>query len=44
MVKFLMYLMIGSYPSIEFIIVKLVQQIANLSNKYYQVGLYFYKY
>ena len=39
-----MYLMIGSCPDIEFAIVKLAQQIANLSNKHYQARLYLYKF
>ena len=39
-----MYLIIGSYPNIEFTVIKLVQQMANLSNEYYQAKLYFYKY
>ena len=44
MVRFLMYLMIGSYPDIGFAVVKLTQQMVNLSNEYYQVGLYLCRY
>ena len=32
-----MYLIIGLYSDIEFAVVKLVQQIENLSNKYYWI-------
>ena len=39
-----MYLIIGSYPNIEFAIVKLAQQIANPLNEYYQAGLHFCRY
>jgi len=44
MVESLIYLMIGSCPDIGFVIVKLAQQMANLSNEYYQAGLHFYRY
>ena len=44
MVRSLMYLMIGSCPDIEFAVVKLAQQIENLSNEHYQAGLYLCKY
>ena len=43
-VESLMYLMIGSHSNIGFAIVKLAQQMENLLNKYYQVGLYLCKY
>ena len=36
--------MIGLYPNIRFAVVKLAQQIEDLSNEHYQVGLYFYRY
>ena len=36
--------MIGSHSDIEFAVVKLAQQMANLSNKHYQAGLHFCKY
>ena len=36
--------MIGSCPDIEFAVVKLAQQIENLSNEHYQAGLYLCKY
>ena len=36
--------MIGSHSDMEFAVVKLAQQMANLSNKHYQAGLYFCKY
>ena len=39
-----MYLIIGLYLDIRFTIVKLVQQMANPSNKYYWAGLHLYKY
>jgi len=44
MVESLMYLIIGSHPNIEFAVDKLAQQIANLSNRHYQAGLYLCKY
>jgi len=44
MVGSLIYLMIGSHPDIGFAIVKLAQQIANLSNKHYQTGLHLCRY
>jgi len=44
MVESLIYLIIGSCPDIGFVVVKLAQQMANLSNEYYQVGLYLYRY
>ena len=43
-VESLIYPMIGSCPNIEFAIVKLVQQIANLSNEHYQARLHLNKY
>ena len=36
--------MIGSYYDIGFAIVKLAQQMANLSNEHYQAELYFCRY
>jgi len=39
-----MYLMISSYLDIRFAVVKLAQQIENLSNKHYQVGLHLCRY
>jgi len=39
-----MYLMIDLHPNIGFAIVKLAQQMANLSNEHYQVGLHLYRY
>ena len=44
MVESLIYLMIGSCPDIGFVVVKLAQQMANLSNEYYQAGLHLYRY
>jgi len=44
MVRSLIYLMIGSHPDIEFAVVKLAQQIENLSNKHYWAGLHFCRY
>ena len=44
MVGFLMYLMIGSYPNIGCTVVKLAQQMANLSNRHYWAGLHFCRY
>ena len=44
MVRSLMYLMIGSCSDIGFSVVKLAQQMANSSNKHYQVGLHLYRY
>ena len=40
MVGSLMYLMIGSYPDIGFAVIKLAQQIENLSNEYHWAGLH----
>jgi len=40
----LIYLMIGSHPGMGFAVVKLAQQMANLSNKHYQAELYLCKY
>ena len=39
-VESLMYLIIGLYLNIGFALVKLAQQIANLSNEYYLAGLH----
>ena len=39
-----MHLIIDSHPDIGFAIVKLAQQMANLSNEHYQVGLHLYRY
>jgi len=36
--------MIGSHSDIGFAIVKLAQQMANLSNEHYQAGLHLYRY
>ena len=44
MVRFLIYLMIGSCSDIVFAIVILAQQMANPSNKYYQAELHLCKY
>ena len=44
MVGSLMYLIIGLCPNIGFAVVKLAQQMANPSNKYYQVVLDLCKY
>jgi len=44
MVRSLIYLIIGSHSDIEFAVVKLAQQIANLSNKHYWAGLHFCRY
>jgi len=40
----LIYLMIGLRPDIGFAVVKLAQQIANLSNNHYRVGLHLCRY
>ena len=39
-----MHLIIDSHLNIGFAIVKLAQQMANLSNEHYQVGLHLYRY
>jgi len=39
-----MYLMINLHSDIEFSVVRLAQQIVNLSNKHYQAVLYFCRY
>jgi len=44
MVESLMYLMIGSYLDIGFAVVKLTQQMANLSNEQDWAGLHFCRY
>ena len=36
--------MIGSYPNIRFAIVKLAQQMENLSNEHYKAVLHLYRY
>jgi len=43
-VRSLIYLMIGSCPDIRFSVVKLAQQMANFSNKYYWAGLHLCRY
>ena len=43
-VESLMYLMISLCHDIGFAVVKLAQQMANFSNKYYQAKLYLYRY
>ena len=44
MVESLMYLMIGSCPDIGFAVVRLAQQMENLSNKHYHAKLHLCKY